>query len=69
MIKIFSILTSMKIEFEKGKDYYFDSGRIILTENYLKNRGFCCGSKCRHCVFDPSYQKGNTNLKKHLKNK
>ncbi len=59
----------MGIEFEKGKDYYLESGRIILTENYLKNRGFCCGSKCRHCAYDPPYKKGNQKLKQHLDNK
>ena len=57
----------MKIEFEKGRDYYLENGAIILTEHYLKNRGFCCGSKCRHCPFDPLYQKGNKNIKKQLK--
>ena len=57
------------MEFEQGKDYYLEEGRIILTERYLRNRGKCCGSGCRHCVFEPPYQKGNQNLKQHPNNK
>ena len=57
------------MEFEQGKDYYLEDGRIIFTERYLKKRGKCCGSGCRHCTYDPPYQKGNDNLKPHLNNK
>lgn len=55
--------------FEEGKDYYLENGRIIMTERYLKKRGTCCGSGCRHCAYDPPYQKGNKNLKEYLKSK
>lgn len=58
----------MKVEFEKGKDYYLENGGIVLTENYLKNRGFCCGTKCRHCPFEPLYEKGGKKLKQILNN-
>lgn len=57
------------MEFEQGKDYYLEEGRIILTEKYLKNRGKCCGSGCRHCAYEPPYQKGNPKLKQYLDNK
>lgn len=50
------------LEFEQGKDYYLDKGTIVLTESYLKKRGTCCGSGCRHCCFEPQHQKGNKNL-------
>ena len=59
----------MKYDFEQGKDYYLENGRIILTEKYLKKRGKCCGAGCRHCCFEPMFQKGNTNLKEHLRKK
>jgi len=52
-----------KFSFEEGKDYYLEKGKIIYTEHYLKKRGTCCGSGCRHCVFDPPYTKGNKVLK------
>ncbi len=53
----------MKFEFEQGKDYYLEDGRIIMTERYLIKRGTCCGSGCRHCPFDPQHQKGNKNVR------
>lgn len=55
--------------FEEGKDYYLENGAIVLTERYHKKRGKCCGGMCRHCCYDPPYQKGNTNLKEYLKDK
>ena len=52
-----SLMTSLK----EGIDYYKDDqGLVILTESYLKNRGYCCKSGCLHCpyghneAFDPS---------------
>lgn len=32
-------------------DYYFDKGLMVLTESYLRSRGYCCGSGCRHCPY------------------
>jgi hypothetical protein len=52
------------MDFEKGKDYYLENGTVVLTERYHKKRGTCCGSRCRHCPYEPLYQKGNKNLKK-----
>jgi len=49
-------------KFEQGKDYYLEKGQIVLTEEYLANRGKCCGSGCRHCPFWPQHTKGNTEL-------
>jgi len=57
-----------EFNFEQGRDYYLEKGQIILTETYLARRGKCCGSGCRHCAFTPSYTKGVTELKEHLKN-
>ena len=57
-----------EFKFEQGRDYYLEKGQIIMTESYLARRGKCCGSGCRHCPFDPHHTKGNTELKKHLKN-
>lgn len=34
-----------------GKDYYIENGKYVFTEFYLKNRGFCCKNKCRHCPY------------------
>jgi hypothetical protein len=52
-----------KLEFIQGVDFYLEKGGIVLTESYLKKRGTCCGSGCRHCPFDPMYTKGSKELK------
>jgi hypothetical protein len=51
-------------EFVQGKHFYLENGKVVFTELYHKERGCCCGKKCRHCPFDPKYEKGNTNVKK-----
>jgi len=33
-------------------DYYFDNGLMVMTEQYHMHRGYCCGSKCRHCPYE-----------------
>lgn len=52
------------MDFELGKDYYLENGKIVLTEIYHQKRGTCCGSNCRHCAYEPPHQKGNKKLKK-----
>jgi hypothetical protein len=43
-------------------DFYTENGYRVFTEHYHKKRGFCCGNKCRHCCYDPKYEKYNTKL-------
>ncbi|HEY6975395.1 MAG TPA: DUF5522 domain-containing protein [Chitinophagaceae bacterium] len=34
-------------------DFYFnENGLMVLTESYLKERGYCCGSGCLHCPYN-----------------
>jgi hypothetical protein len=35
----------------EGLDYYIENGRYVFTEYYLKKRGYCCESGCRHCPY------------------
>lgn len=45
-------------------DFYYNNDRkIIMTEQYHIERGYCCGSKCKHCPYWPKYQTGNRNIK------
>jgi hypothetical protein len=37
--------------FVEGLDFYFEGGLMVLTERFLRNRGYCCGSGCRHCPY------------------
>ena len=38
----------------EGRDTYVDpeTGYEVFTAAYLRGRGICCGSGCRHCPFD-----------------
>ena len=43
----------MKQELTEGDDYYCsDKGMIVFTEQYLLDRGYCCGNGCKHCPYD-----------------
>jgi hypothetical protein len=28
-----------------------DTGLIVMTEGFLRRRGWCCGNICRHCPY------------------
>jgi hypothetical protein len=50
----------MEIKIKKSKpeklienlDYYLENGFMVLTERFLKRRGFCCTNGCRHCPYE-----------------
>ena len=35
----------------EGVDYDLETGRGVFTEKYLRERGHCCESGCRHCPY------------------
>ena len=35
----------------EGEDYYLENGLMVFTAAFLKERGYCCESGCRHCPF------------------
>jgi Family of unknown function (DUF5522) len=35
----------------EGRDYYVEGGLYVFTEHYLRARGYCCDSGCRHCPY------------------
>lgn len=37
---------------EEGDYYMNEQGFMVFTEQYHKKRGFCCGSKCKHCPYE-----------------
>jgi hypothetical protein len=45
-----------------GKDYYIEGGFMVFTADFLRRRGYCCESGCRHCP----YGFGPEGLKKKL---
>lgn len=42
---------------EEGIHYYIERGNYVFTELYHIKRGYCCGSKCRHCAYGIHLQK------------
>ncbi len=37
----------------EGEHYYMSpEGRVVFTEKYHLEKGFCCGNGCRHCPYD-----------------
>ncbi len=37
----------------EGIHYYVnDQGLVVLTRQYLLERGYCCGNGCIHCPYD-----------------
>ncbi len=43
--------TKSEIKME-DEDFYYENGFMVMTEVYHLKRGYCCGSKCRHCPFE-----------------
>jgi len=37
---------------DEGRDFYLENGLMVLTDDYLRRRGYCCGSMCRHCPYE-----------------
>jgi len=48
-------------KFVEGVDFYYENGLMVLTERFLKERGYCCANNCRHCPYkntvDRNYNK------------
>jgi hypothetical protein len=51
--------------FVEGTDFYFENGLMVLTGQFLKKRGYCCGSGCRHCPYSEE-ERAAAALKKKL---
>lgn len=35
----------------EGEDFYYEGPYLVFTEKYLRERGYCCESGCRHCPY------------------
>jgi hypothetical protein len=38
-------------ELVAGRDYYLENGFMVFTADFLRRRGYCCESGCRHCPY------------------
>lgn len=39
------------MEILEGRDFYWENGLMVMTAEFLKRRGYCCESGCRHCPY------------------
>ncbi|MFN2516356.1 MAG: DUF5522 domain-containing protein [Pyrinomonadaceae bacterium] len=37
---------------QEGVDYYLEDGLLVFTDTFLRKRGYCCKSGCRHCPYE-----------------
>ena len=44
-------IPQLKGQLTEGRDYYTEGTSMVFTASYLKRRGYCCGSGCRHCPY------------------
>lgn len=58
----------MKQKLIEGVDYYIEHGKYVFTPSYHIKRGVCCGSRCRHCPYEPQYLKGNKTINNNDRN-
>ena len=35
----------------EGEDFYYEGPYMVFTEKFLRRRGYCCESGCRHCPY------------------
>ena len=55
----------MKTEWIEGDDYYLnEKGLVTLTEKHHLERGYCCGSGCKHCPYGYNKKTGKVEGKK-----
>jgi hypothetical protein len=52
----------MMQQLTEGEDFYWEGGYLVFTRAYHLKRGYCCGSGCRHCPYEPSWCKGATTV-------
>jgi len=44
----------------EGEDFYFEGPYMVFTEKFLRERGYCCESGCRHCPYGKSESRNQT---------
>jgi hypothetical protein len=40
-----------KLPLVEGEDFYLENGLYVFTASFLRRRGYCCDSGCRHCPY------------------
>jgi hypothetical protein len=42
----------------EGEDFYYEGPYMVFTEKFLRERGYCCESGCRHCPYETGDGRG-----------
>ena len=67
MIGPTAMTTSMPDKDDKNStpqpDWYLENGQLVFSAAYHLKRGYCCGSGCRHCPYEPRHVEGNQMLR------
>jgi len=50
-------------DLRENQDYYLENGLYVFTAAYHLRRGYCCGSRCRHCPYPPEVQEETIKLR------
>lgn len=53
-------VTKQPRDLKEGVDYYYEGPYMVFTEHYLRARGYCCNSGCRHCPWSSVSEAGRT---------
>ena len=43
--------STAETELVAGRDYYLEGAKMVFTADFLRRRGYCCESGCRHCPY------------------
>jgi hypothetical protein len=58
----------MKKSLVEGEDYYLNpQGLFVFTAKYLRERGYCCGSGCKHCPYTDAERQAAIEAKRRSK--
>ena len=49
----------MPTQLTEGVDYTVENGCWVFTAKFLRDRGYCCGSGCRHCPYRTTGDRGS----------
>jgi len=44
-------MSDEEVPVEEDEDGYMDGPYYVFTAAYHLKRGYCCGSRCRHCPY------------------
>lgn len=55
-LRLWSRAEGQMAKLQEGIDYYVESGLYVFTAAYHLKRGYCCGSRCRHCPYPEEVQ-------------